>query len=130
MVGPGESSTKKQQIVLNSSDEASSCIIKNNISTQSEHNVVTPEATIIIIALWMQMGKFEEKTQKEFEILHENNSRLQEIITLKTKTIHTLQEEYTQLSRASEETNKILNEVLEEQFHCKRDREYLDQDMN
>ncbi|MBW0505413.1 hypothetical protein O181_045128 [Austropuccinia psidii MF-1] len=55
--------------------------------------------------------------------------RLKEVNTLQTKAIHTLQEDYTKLSKASEETKRRLNQVLEEQNHCKRDREYLDQDI-
>ncbi|MBW0551237.1 hypothetical protein O181_090952 [Austropuccinia psidii MF-1] len=70
-----------------------------------------------------------KKPQKEFERLHENISRLQEVNTLQTKAIHTLQEDYAQLSKASEETKRRLNQVLEEQNYCKRDREYLHKDI-
>ncbi|MBW0594219.1 hypothetical protein O181_133934, partial [Austropuccinia psidii MF-1] len=41
-----------------------------------------------------------------------------------------LQEGHDQLSKASEETNKRLNLVFEEQHHSKRDRDCLDQDIN
>ncbi|MBW0566382.1 hypothetical protein O181_106097 [Austropuccinia psidii MF-1] len=44
--------------------------------------------------------------------------------------IKNLQEGHPQLSKASEETNKRLNLVFEEQHHSKRDRECLDQDIN
>ncbi|MBW0567455.1 hypothetical protein O181_107170 [Austropuccinia psidii MF-1] len=57
-------------------------------------------------------------------------SRLQEAYTLQTKTIHTLQEDYTELCKASEDTKRRPNQVLEEKNHCKRDSEYLDQDID
>ncbi|MBW0523708.1 hypothetical protein O181_063423 [Austropuccinia psidii MF-1] len=41
-----------------------------------------------------------------------------------------LQEAYFELRKGSEETNKRLKKVLEEKYHCKRDRECLDQEMN
>ncbi|MBW0555187.1 hypothetical protein O181_094902 [Austropuccinia psidii MF-1] len=46
------------------------------------------------------------------------------------KIVKTLQEGHAQLSKASEETNKRLNLVFEEQHHSKRDRDCLDQDIN
>ncbi|MBW0484284.1 hypothetical protein O181_023999 [Austropuccinia psidii MF-1] len=46
------------------------------------------------------------------------------------KIVKTLQEGHAQLRNASEETNKGLNKVFEEQRHCKRDSNCLDQDIN
>ncbi|MBW0572160.1 hypothetical protein O181_111875 [Austropuccinia psidii MF-1] len=46
------------------------------------------------------------------------------------KIVKTLQEGHAQLSKASEETNKRLNIVFEEQHHSRRDRDFLDQDIN
>ncbi|MBW0506158.1 hypothetical protein O181_045873 [Austropuccinia psidii MF-1] len=46
------------------------------------------------------------------------------------KIFKTLQEGHAQLSKASEETNKRLNQVFEEQNHYRRDRDCLDQDLN
>ncbi|MBW0584439.1 hypothetical protein O181_124154 [Austropuccinia psidii MF-1] len=46
------------------------------------------------------------------------------------KIIKNLQEGHAQLSKASEETNKRLNLVFEEQNHSRRDRNCLDQDIN
>ncbi|MBW0491648.1 hypothetical protein O181_031363 [Austropuccinia psidii MF-1] len=46
------------------------------------------------------------------------------------KNVKTLQEGHAQLSKASEGTNKILNQVFEEQHHRKRNRDCLDQDIN
>ncbi|MBW0492328.1 hypothetical protein O181_032043 [Austropuccinia psidii MF-1] len=46
------------------------------------------------------------------------------------KFFENLEEGNAQLSNASEETNKIPNQVFEEQHHCKRDRDCLDQEIN
>ncbi|MBW0518625.1 hypothetical protein O181_058340 [Austropuccinia psidii MF-1] len=46
------------------------------------------------------------------------------------KIVKTLQEGHAQLSKASEETNKRLNLVFEEQHHSNRERDCLDQDIN
>ncbi|MBW0521651.1 hypothetical protein O181_061366 [Austropuccinia psidii MF-1] len=130
IVGPVARSTKKQKTVVNTSIAASSPMIRNDISTQMKHNVVIPESTISSNTLCLQFSQFVEEIQKEIERLHESISRLQEVYTLQTKTIHTLQEDYTELYKASEDTNRRLNQVLEEQNRCKRDREYLDQDID
>ncbi|MBW0592544.1 hypothetical protein O181_132259 [Austropuccinia psidii MF-1] len=106
-------------------------MIRNDISTQMKHNVVIPESTISSNTLLFQFSQFVEQTQKKFERLHESTSRLQEVYTLQTKTIHTLQEDYIELYKVSEDSKRRrLNHVLEEQNHCKRDREYLDQDID
>ncbi|MBW0586384.1 hypothetical protein O181_126099 [Austropuccinia psidii MF-1] len=55
---------------------------------------------------------------------------MKELTASKDKIVKTLQEGHAQLSKASEETNKRLNLVFEEQHHSKRDRDYLDQDKN
>ncbi|MBW0581280.1 hypothetical protein O181_120995 [Austropuccinia psidii MF-1] len=46
------------------------------------------------------------------------------------KIVKDLQEGHAQLSKASEETNKRMNKVFERQHHSKRDRDFLDQDIN
>ncbi|MBW0567431.1 hypothetical protein O181_107146 [Austropuccinia psidii MF-1] len=97
IVGPVTRSTKKQQTVVNTFNPASSPMIRNDISTQMKHNVMIPESTISSNTLSLQFSKFVEQTQKEFERLHESISRLQEVYTLQTKIIHTLQEDYTEL---------------------------------
>ncbi|MBW0588934.1 hypothetical protein O181_128649 [Austropuccinia psidii MF-1] len=119
--GPVARSTKKQQKVVNTSNAASSPKIWNDISTQMKQNVVIPESTISSNTLCLQFSQFEEQTQKEFERLHESISRLQEVYTLQTKTIHTLQEDYTELCKASEDTKRRFNGMLEEQNNFKRD---------
>ncbi|MBW0585733.1 hypothetical protein O181_125448 [Austropuccinia psidii MF-1] len=45
------------------------------------------------------------------------------------KIVKALQEGHTQLNKSSEETNKRLNIVFEEQHHSRRDRDCLDQDI-
>ncbi|MBW0534489.1 hypothetical protein O181_074204 [Austropuccinia psidii MF-1] len=45
------------------------------------------------------------------------------------KIVKNLQEGHAQLSKASEETNKRLNLVFEEQHHSKRERDCLDEDI-
>ncbi|MBW0461651.1 hypothetical protein O181_001366 [Austropuccinia psidii MF-1] len=45
------------------------------------------------------------------------------------KIVKTLQEGHAKLSKASEENNELLNQVFEEQHHCKMDKECLDQDI-
>ncbi|MBW0536154.1 hypothetical protein O181_075869 [Austropuccinia psidii MF-1] len=54
---------------------------------------------------------------------------LKEVNTLQTKAIHTLQEEYAKLSRASEDTNRGLNQVLEEKHHSKREIIFINQNL-
>ncbi|MBW0476869.1 hypothetical protein O181_016584 [Austropuccinia psidii MF-1] len=46
------------------------------------------------------------------------------------KIVKNLQEGHAKLRKASEETNKRLNLVFEEQHHSKRHRDCLDQDIN
>ncbi|MBW0499700.1 hypothetical protein O181_039415 [Austropuccinia psidii MF-1] len=105
----GERSAEEPEAVVNNS-RMSSPINKNNTPTQIDHNVVTHESNVKSDALWLQMSQFSEKTQKQF--LAKN-----------------LEEGNSQLSKASVETNKILNLVFEEQHNRKRDRDCLDQEM-
>ncbi|MBW0475855.1 hypothetical protein O181_015570 [Austropuccinia psidii MF-1] len=46
------------------------------------------------------------------------------------KVVKNIQEGHAQLRKASEETNKVLYLVFEEQHHSKRDRDCLDQGIN
>ncbi|MBW0471562.1 hypothetical protein O181_011277 [Austropuccinia psidii MF-1] len=46
------------------------------------------------------------------------------------KIVKTLQEGHSKLCKASEETNKRLKIVFEEQHHSRKDRDCLDQDIN
>ncbi|MBW0470818.1 hypothetical protein O181_010533 [Austropuccinia psidii MF-1] len=127
----------KKRKAVNTPDKINNPTITNDIPTQNEHSVVTPESSISRNELWLKIYKFAQKTQKEFEILHESIFRLKEVDKLQTKNFHTLQEDYTKLIRVSETTNRKLKQVLEEQNNSKRNMrcinqrmEDLDQEMN
>ncbi|MBW0485004.1 hypothetical protein O181_024719 [Austropuccinia psidii MF-1] len=76
------------------------------------------------------MSPYAEKTQKQFTELEASHERMKKLTVSMEKTVRNPQEGNTQLSKASEETNKILNLVFEEQNHRKRDRDFLDQYIN
>ncbi|MBW0563988.1 hypothetical protein O181_103703 [Austropuccinia psidii MF-1] len=76
------------------------------------------------------MSQYAEQTQKQFAELEESHERVKESTASMDKIANTLQEGHSQLSKASEETNKRLNLVFEEQHHRKRDRDCLDEDIN
>ncbi|MBW0578749.1 hypothetical protein O181_118464 [Austropuccinia psidii MF-1] len=76
------------------------------------------------------MSQFAEKTEKQFAELHESHERMKTLTVSMDKIVKNLQVKLAQLSKASEETNRRLNLVFEEQHHSKRDRDCLDQDIN
>ncbi|MBW0491774.1 hypothetical protein O181_031489 [Austropuccinia psidii MF-1] len=76
------------------------------------------------------MSQFAEKTQKQLAELEASHERMKTLIASMDKILKTLQEGHAQLSKSSEETNKRVNLVFEEQNHSKRDRDCLDQDIN
>ncbi|MBW0466021.1 hypothetical protein O181_005736 [Austropuccinia psidii MF-1] len=76
------------------------------------------------------MSQFYEKTQKQFSESDASHERMKALTASMDKIVKTLQEGHAQLSKASEETKKILNLVFEEQHHSKGDRDCLDQDIN
>ncbi|MBW0496468.1 hypothetical protein O181_036183 [Austropuccinia psidii MF-1] len=76
------------------------------------------------------MSQFSEQTQKQFAELEAIHETMKTLTASMEKIVKTLQEGHSQLSKAYEETNKILNLVFEEQHHGKRDRDCLDQDIN
>ncbi|MBW0574307.1 hypothetical protein O181_114022 [Austropuccinia psidii MF-1] len=76
------------------------------------------------------MSQFSEQTQKQFAEIQEIHERMKILTASMDKSVETLQEGHAQLSNASEETNKRLNEFIEEQLHYKRDRDCLDQELN
>ncbi|MBW0554205.1 hypothetical protein O181_093920 [Austropuccinia psidii MF-1] len=117
-------------MIVNTSDRISTPTITNDIPTHNEHSFATPESNININELWLQSSQFSGKTKKEFGKLHESNLRIQYLINLQSTTFHTLQEGFAKLIKASEETKKRINQVLKEQYHCKKDREYPYHDMN
>ncbi|MBW0486641.1 hypothetical protein O181_026356 [Austropuccinia psidii MF-1] len=125
----GDRSAQEPNLVVNSS-RISSPILRNITPTQIEPNVVTPESNLNSDALWLKMSQFSEKTQKQFAELQASHERMKTLTASMAKIVKTLQEGHAQLSQDSEDTNKRLNLVLEEQHHSKRDRSCLDQDIN
>ncbi|MBW0547464.1 hypothetical protein O181_087179 [Austropuccinia psidii MF-1] len=76
------------------------------------------------------MSQYAEKSQKQFSELEASHERMKKLTASMDKIDKTFQEGHAQLSKASEETNKRLNIVFEEQHDSKRDRYFLDQDIN
>ncbi|MBW0521286.1 hypothetical protein O181_061001 [Austropuccinia psidii MF-1] len=76
------------------------------------------------------MSQYAEQAQKQFAELEESHERMKKLTASMDKIVKTLQEGHSQLCKASEETNKRLNLIFEEQHHSKRDRDCLDQDIN
>ncbi|MBW0460321.1 hypothetical protein O181_000036 [Austropuccinia psidii MF-1] len=128
-VGFGERSAQEPEVVVNNS-RISSSIHRNFTPTQVEHDVVTPESNLNSDALWLQLSQFAEKTQKKFAELQERHAKMKILTASMDKTVKSFQKGHSQLSKASEEANKRLNLVFEEQHHCKLDRDFMDQDIN
>ncbi|MBW0572949.1 hypothetical protein O181_112664, partial [Austropuccinia psidii MF-1] len=128
-VGFGEKSPQDPELAVNNSI-ISSPINRNITPTQIEHNVFTPESNLNSDALWLQMSQFAEQTEKRLEELGESHERMKILIASMHKIVKNLQEGHAQLSKASEETNKRLNLVFEEQHHSKRDRDCLYQNIS
>ncbi|MBW0493088.1 hypothetical protein O181_032803 [Austropuccinia psidii MF-1] len=76
------------------------------------------------------MSQYAEKTQKQFSKLEASHERMKKLTAFMDKIVKTLQEGHAQLSKVSEEANKRLNIVFEEQHYRRRDRDCLDQDIN
>ncbi|MBW0593362.1 hypothetical protein O181_133077, partial [Austropuccinia psidii MF-1] len=125
----GERSTQETEVVIHNS-RISSPLNRNIPPTQIEHNVVTPERNLKSDALWLQMSQYAEQTQKQVAELEASHVRMKILTASMDKISKKLQEGHAQLSKASEETNKRLNIVFEEQHHRKRDRDCLYQDIN
>ncbi|MBW0565293.1 hypothetical protein O181_105008 [Austropuccinia psidii MF-1] len=128
-VGLCERGTQEPKIVLNTSRN-SGPINRNITPTQKEHNVVTPESNLNSDKLWLQMTQFSVQNQEQLDDFKRLNKILQRNAILQEATINTIQESCSQLSKAFEETNNSLNQVFEEQHHCKRDRDFLDENIN
>ncbi|MBW0572430.1 hypothetical protein O181_112145, partial [Austropuccinia psidii MF-1] len=124
VVGFGERSAQEPEVVVNHS-RISSPSNRNITPTQIEHNIVTPESNINSDALWLQRFQYAEQTQNQFAELKESHERMQKLTPSMDEIVKNLQEGHAQLSQASEETNKRLNLVFEEQDHSKRDRDCL-----
>ncbi|MBW0504454.1 hypothetical protein O181_044169 [Austropuccinia psidii MF-1] len=102
---------------------------RNITPTQNEHKFVTPESNLKSDALWFRISPFSEKTHKQFSELQECCVRMEKLMASMEKIVKALQEGHNQLRKASEETKRRLNQVLEEKHHCKRDRDFLDRDL-
>ncbi|MBW0499820.1 hypothetical protein O181_039535 [Austropuccinia psidii MF-1] len=76
------------------------------------------------------MSQYAEQTQKKFSELEESHEMMKILTASMEKIVKNLQEGHAQLSKASEETNKRLNLVFEEKSHSKRDRDFLDKEIN
>ncbi|MBW0475240.1 hypothetical protein O181_014955 [Austropuccinia psidii MF-1] len=102
-VGFGERGAQEPELALHNS-RISSPINRNITPTQIEHIF-------------------------QFAELEASHKRMKKLTDSIEKIAKDLQEGLAQLSKASEETNKRLNLVFEEQHHIKRDRDCLDQDI-
>ncbi|MBW0488835.1 hypothetical protein O181_028550 [Austropuccinia psidii MF-1] len=108
-----ERSTQEPEIGVNSS-RMSSPTNRNIPPTKNEHNVVTPESNLNNDQLWLQISQFSAQTQEKFNEHHRSNERLKELKSLHEAAIKDTQESCAKLHKASEETNKRLNQVFEE----------------
>ncbi|MBW0536784.1 hypothetical protein O181_076499, partial [Austropuccinia psidii MF-1] len=128
-VGFGERSAQEPEVVVNKS-RISSPINRNITPTQINNSSVTPESNLNSDALWLQMSQYGKQTQTQFEELEESHERMKILTASMDKIVKNLQEGYAQLSKSSEETNKRLKLVFEEQYKSKRYRDCLYQDIN
>ncbi|MBW0498617.1 hypothetical protein O181_038332 [Austropuccinia psidii MF-1] len=124
-VGLGEGSTQEPEEAVNHSG-ISSPLNRNITPTPIEHNTVSLESNLNSDALWLQMSQFAKQTQKQFSELEASHERMKALTASMDMIVKSLQEGHAQLSKASEETNRRLNLVFEEQHHRKRDRDCLD----
>ncbi|MBW0494561.1 hypothetical protein O181_034276 [Austropuccinia psidii MF-1] len=76
------------------------------------------------------MFQYAEKTQKKFAEFEESHERMKKLTASMDEIAKDFQEGQVQLRKASEETNKNLKIVFEEQHHTRRDRDCLDQYIN
>ncbi|MBW0563922.1 hypothetical protein O181_103637 [Austropuccinia psidii MF-1] len=75
------------------------------------------------------MSQFRERTQKQFAELQASHEGIKKLTASIERVVKPLQEGHAQLGKASEETNRRLNKVFEEQKNSKRKRDCLDQDI-
>ncbi|MBW0592350.1 hypothetical protein O181_132065 [Austropuccinia psidii MF-1] len=76
------------------------------------------------------MCQYAEQSAKQFAKIEAGQERMKKTQAFLEQIVKNLKEGYAQLRKASEETNKRLNLVFEEQHHSKRDRDFLYQDIN
>ncbi|MBW0501963.1 hypothetical protein O181_041678 [Austropuccinia psidii MF-1] len=58
-------SVQKQQIIVNTTDIINCPTIRNSITTQNEHSVLTPESSISRNVLCKRLAQFSDHTQRE-----------------------------------------------------------------
>ncbi|MBW0470632.1 hypothetical protein O181_010347 [Austropuccinia psidii MF-1] len=127
--GFGERSAQEPEVVAHNF-RISSALNRNITPTQIEHNVFTPESNLNSDALWLQMSQSAEKTQKQFAELEASHETMKKLTVSMETIAKTLQEGHAQSSNTSEEANKRMNLILEEQRNSKRERDFLDKDIN
>ncbi|MBW0492204.1 hypothetical protein O181_031919 [Austropuccinia psidii MF-1] len=127
--GFGKRSTQEPEVIVNQS-RISSPINRNITPTQIEHKVVTPESNLKSDSLWLQISQYAEQIAKQFAELESSHERMKTLTASTDRIVKTLQEGHAPLSKASEDTNKRVDLVFEEQHHSKRDRDCLDQCKN
>ncbi|MBW0517812.1 hypothetical protein O181_057527 [Austropuccinia psidii MF-1] len=76
------------------------------------------------------MSQFVVQTQEQLDFIKTLSEELQRNAILQEATIKAIQESCAELRKVSEETNKGMDQVFEEENNCKRDRDCLDQDIN
>ncbi|MBW0468215.1 hypothetical protein O181_007930 [Austropuccinia psidii MF-1] len=117
-IGFDERSAQEPEVVVHNS-RVSSLINRNITPTHIENNVVTPQSNLNSDSLWSQRSQFAEKTQNPLSKLEASHERMKKLTASMDKIVKPLQEGHSQLRKASEETNKRLNLVFEEQHHRK-----------
>ncbi|MBW0498197.1 hypothetical protein O181_037912 [Austropuccinia psidii MF-1] len=76
------------------------------------------------------MSQYDEQTENQFAELEARHEKMEKLTASIDKNVKTLQEGHGKLTKASEETNKVLNIVFEKQHHSRTDSNFLDQDVN
>ncbi|MBW0529611.1 hypothetical protein O181_069326 [Austropuccinia psidii MF-1] len=125
-VGLGERSKQEPEVVVN--NYIISIPLNRNITpTQIEQDSVSPESRLNSDLLCLQISQYAEQTQKKLAELEASHGSMKKLTASMDKSVKNLQEGHAQLRKASEENNKILNIVFEEQHNKRRDRDCLDQ---
>ncbi|MBW0564626.1 hypothetical protein O181_104341 [Austropuccinia psidii MF-1] len=75
------------------------------------------------------MFQYADQSEKQFAEFEAGQERVRKTQASLEQIVKNIQEGNAQLSKDSEETNKRLNTVFEEQHHSKRDRDCLEQDI-
>ncbi|MBW0514281.1 hypothetical protein O181_053996 [Austropuccinia psidii MF-1] len=90
-IAPGERSTQKPEIAVNTS-RIRSPTNRNITPPQTEHNVFTPESNLNNDKLWLQMFQFAVQTEESLDSSKRLNEILQRNAILQEATIKAIQE--------------------------------------